>query len=218
VDRQEHDEGDVLITLGIDPGVRRANPTGIAIVESDAPNEVREVFTIKPDSDGDDWLTRVPDIGREIARVITEYKPDLIAFEAPVLVTHRRRDAYGQRVEQQNPESIAPLWALIGILLGAASAAGIPIVRVQPTEVKLALAGSPQADKPAQIHAARLLTGRDMSSHEADAIGIARAGAAKWWTKQMTERMNVQAARTRPGRGRKPKPAPPAFVKDVVTP
>jgi Holliday junction resolvasome RuvABC endonuclease subunit len=208
-----------VITLGIDPGVRRDNPTGIAVVISDAEQEVRNVFTIKPDSNSDDWLARVPDIGREIARVIGEEKPDLIAFEAPVLVTHRGRDAYGQRTATQNPESIAPLWALIGIVLGAAHAAGVPVVRVQPTEVKLALAGSINADKPAQIAAARvLLQGRTVSSHEADAIGVARAGAAKWHTKLLTERLNAADARTKTGPGRKRKPLPGVFAKEVVMP
>lgn len=168
--------------MGIDPGIRRVNPTGVAIL--DDRDNVLLTTTVKPHSDKGEWLTRVPDIGDTLMEIAREWHVGigLIAFEAPIISTDARF----------NPESTAPLWALIGMVLGMARTLAVPVVRVQPTEVKLALAGKRNATKEDMQAVAKLLTGREMSSHEADAIGIVKAGVVKWHAMKIVAKIEME--------------------------
>lgn len=193
-----------MLVMGVDPGTRRANPTGICIMD-DRENVVY-LGEVKPHSWDAEWMTRVPDIGDTILEIAREWSVglSLIAFEAPIM----------QRGNGANPESLAPMWALIGMVLGAARVLAVPVVRVQPNEAKVALAGNATASKEDMMAVARLLTRQDVSSHEADAIGIARAGRAKWEAVQVLSKIEMSE---RKRSGKKPNlwRPPMPFEKDV---
>jgi Holliday junction resolvasome RuvABC endonuclease subunit len=191
------------VTMGIDPGIRRENPTGVAMVD-DRDNVVHTV-TVQPWSGGD-WMMRLPDVGATLLEIAGEWSGQigLIAFEAPVM---RRDDKF-------NPESVAPLWGLIGMVLGMARTMAVPVVRVQPTEAKLALAGKHNATKEDMIAVANLLCKREMSSHEADAIGIARAGVVKWHAMKVVARIEMEERKAKEKAARVKKRGIP-FSKDV---
>jgi Holliday junction resolvasome RuvABC endonuclease subunit len=68
---------------------------------------------------------------------------------------------------------------MCGALVAVGSMLELFVYEIQPAQAKSALAGYDKADKAAMIKAASMQYGRkDLSSHEADSIGIALAGAA----------------------------------------
>lgn len=163
-----------LNILGIDPGSRAANPTGAALLRIDGSSfVVSQVYTIKPSKRGD-WEGRIYGIVAGLADIIYGLPLDAVAVESPVLARHSRDDGYGGRIEQDNPESIAPLWAIFGAVLYACGLRDMRVVRVNPIQAKSALVG-PRATKEAMQARASALVGKEVSSHEADAIGIALA-------------------------------------------
>lgn len=191
--------------MGVDPGTRRQNPTGICVMD-DRENIVY-LGEIKPHAWSDEWMARVPDIGDSVMEIAREWSVDLglIAFEAPIL----------QRGNGANPESLAPMWALVGMVLGVGRTLACPVVRVQPNEAKLALTGQATAEKQAMQAVARLLVQRETSSHEADAIGIARAGRAKWEALRLMSKLEMQQRAAEKRTKKKLFQPPMPFEKDV---
>jgi Holliday junction resolvasome RuvABC endonuclease subunit len=88
-------------------------------------------------------------------------------------------------VHGPNLRTIAGLARVAGVILAAATLVDLPCVSVQPAEAKQALTGRGNADKHQMLDAAWRqfgLTGK-LTDAEADALGIALAGAAKWQEK-----------------------------------
>lgn len=192
-----------MLVMGVDPGTRRANPTGICIM--DDRENILYLGEVKPHAWSKEWMARIPDIGDTIMEIAREWSADLglISFEAPIMQVGRGA----------NPESIAPMWALVGMVLGIGRTLACPVVRVQPNEAKLALAGNARADKDDMIAVARLLVKETVSSHQADAIGIARAGRAKWEALRILSKIEMEDRKGREKLNLWKPPMP--FQKDV---
>jgi Holliday junction resolvasome RuvABC endonuclease subunit len=148
--------------LGLDLGIRKENPSAAALLHfaGDPSPRLLLVCTLAPSAKA--WQARVQQLHLRLADLFTTWRPDLVVYEAP----HAQRDM----------QVFRKLAALEGAILAAAAAAGVPVLDVQPSQAKVALAGDSAADKDAMIEAARREFGPRLVSHEADAIGVALAG------------------------------------------
>ena len=155
---------------GVDPGFA-SSPTGVALVRFDglAPHLVG-AWTIRPR--GRDWQARIDDVLGQLLALISPRVP-VLAPRGPVLLS------YELSYIGKNAQSALHLAQLGGGVRGVALALGLRVVAVQPSESKLALAGSGAAGKEQMIAAAKQIFGRVLTEHEADACGHALAGEAK---------------------------------------
>jgi len=156
-----------MIVLGFDPGFGQRNATGCAMVDTTTQQmlvRLAQPATGKGDS------VRLASLVKPIQAAIAEagrLGAELCVYELPV--------------HGPNQRTIAGLARVCGIILACATLADLPCVNVQPAEAKLALTGWGNADKHAMIAAAWLQFGLrgNITDAEADAIGIALAGANK---------------------------------------
>jgi Holliday junction resolvasome RuvABC endonuclease subunit len=88
----------------------------------------------------------------------------LLAFEEPFVAHFNRKT--GIKLAQ-----------ITGALVYVASEARVRVLRIAPTQGKLALTGSGAARKVAMIEACRVQFGLSAGEHQADAIGVALAAA-----------------------------------------
>jgi Holliday junction resolvasome RuvABC endonuclease subunit len=152
-------EGGTVIVLGIDPGTSKRNPAGLAIVDSYGPT-LLHTASVGLGS----WQASAAAV-YEVAMRLRDYHYEAVAYEYPHLVN--------------NPQVAIKLAHFGGVALAIGVAACVPVVAVQPVEAKQSLTGDHRADKAAMIRTARLLFEVELSSHLADACGIALAGEAK---------------------------------------
>lgn len=117
--------------LGIDPGL---NVTGYGIIENHGDTlAVAEAGVVRTNT-GDSMAERLLVIGRDIAAVIEQYKPDAIAIE----------DLYSH---YNHPRTAIIMGHARGIVLMKAAEAGIGIFPYSATKVKNALTGNGRASK-----------------------------------------------------------------------
>lgn len=174
--------------LGIDPGFA-SSPTGCALIETD-PLSLITAFEIRPRCGGD-WQRRCDDVLAQLYAYLHGCRslPLLLAYALPHLRT-RTEDAprpgrtprYDRKAGAAvlNPQTALRLADLGGGFRGLAVALGLEVIGVQEAESKAALASDAGATKQMMIDAARHIFGRELSEHEADAIGHALAGEANW--------------------------------------
>jgi len=156
------------LVLGIDPGLRM----GYALLDLSRP-EARALLThgrlaTRP-ADGDEWARR--------ARVVAELKPhiraaDFVCIEAQFVATDADR-----RVAHRKSANAAQVRAVACAIEDYAREVGVSVVWVHPSKAKAALAGRGDAEKEQMIRMAAARFGEVLSEHEADACGIALAGA-----------------------------------------
>jgi crossover junction endodeoxyribonuclease RuvC len=115
--------------LGIDPGYDRI---GIAIVE-DKTLVHSECFET---SRGDDFHTRLKEVGQKLHAVIKEFSPDVMALES-LFITKNQKTA--MKVAEAR-----------GVISYEASLKNIPIHEYTPPQIKVAVTGHGGSDK-AQI-------------------------------------------------------------------
>lgn len=157
-----------MILIGFDPGFGQHNATGLAILDLDA-GTVIDRRALRATGTTDD--ARLASLVVGICAACTDAAAlgaTLCACELPV--------------HGPNQRAITGLAKVAGIVIAGATLVGLPCVSVQPAEAKLALAGRGNATKQDMLKAAWQqfgLTGQ-LTDAEADAIGIALAGAAKW--------------------------------------
>lgn len=156
--------------LGIDPGLsRKANSCALALLGMDA----RTIsglslvsVSVHPGEERGESLAR-------IRGAIASLCPDAIVVEdqCRVSVGAQARGQWGARN--------------LGVILvqGLAHGFGVPVVEVQPQSVKARVTGDRGADKDAVkrgvaaiLKRDRLDIGRELTSHEADAVAIALTG------------------------------------------
>jgi len=117
--------------LGIDPGL---NVTGYGIIENSGDSlAVTEAGVVRTDTK-DSMAERLLVIGRDIAAVIDQYKPDAIAIE----------DLYSH---YNHPRTAIIMGHARGIVFMKAAEAGIGIFPYSSTKVKNALTGNGRASK-----------------------------------------------------------------------
>lgn len=156
--------------LGIDPGLsQRANSCALAllIMDSRAISALSLVaVSVHPGEDRGESLRRIRD-------AVASLCPDAIVVEdqCRVAVGAQARGQWGARN--------------LGVILvqGLAHGVGAPVVEVQPQAVKARVAGDRGADKDAVkrgvaaiLKRSRLDLGRELTSHESDAVAIALTG------------------------------------------
>lgn len=155
--------------LGIDPGYDRL---GIAIIQKPLKGRegliYSECFKTSPK---DPVYSRLASIGKEILRVLDEFKPDELAIEN-LFITKNQKTA--MRVAEAR-----------GIILYETQNRGIPIKEYTPMEIKLAVTGDGGSDKLRMIKMVKLLikipdkkAAEDMLDDEYDAIAAALAHSA----------------------------------------
>lgn len=149
-----------MIILGIDPGTSKRNPTGIAVIDSYGPT------LLHTESIGvAGWQNTAGLVFIRCRALAREYAIEAIAYEDSYL--------------DENPQTFKILAAFGGVALAAGAALDVPVIAVQPVEAKQGLTGDHRADKAAMIKMAALVFGVSLSSHRADACGVALAGEAK---------------------------------------
>lgn len=158
--------------IGIDPGYDRL---GIAII--DKPSKGKDLLLYSEcfkTSSKDPIYVRLHSIGREIARVLDEFKPDELAIES-LFITKNQKTA--MRVAEAR-----------GIIIYEAQKRAIPIKEYAPMEIKLAVTGDGDSDKLRMIKMVSLLIkmpgksreggANKMLDDEYDAIAVALTHSA----------------------------------------
>lgn len=156
----------MIRVAGIDIGFTRQNPLALVVIEFN-PSPVlilHECYRSRAKG----WEEAIDDIGEQLAHDfglwgIDEFYLDLLAYELP----HVR----------SNVQTAIKLAHLCGIVRRIAKQARIPIQAVQPTQAKQALTKSGAATKQQMVASACALFGVALTEHEADACGVALAGA-----------------------------------------
>lgn len=148
-----------MIVLGVDPGMRRANPAGWAVVDTTT-TTVLACGVLRPASDLADWEARVAWSVAQLPPILSRYAVSYVACE----------DAFFKR----NLETFRQLVAFGWEVRVAARAWGCPFVLVNPADQARVLATLPdELLGPATAHLPRTL--RD---HARSAIAIALHGGA----------------------------------------
>ena len=154
-----------LKILGIDPGYDRL---GIAVIEK--PLKGKEVLIYSDcfqTSAKDSIYIRLQSIGTEIARILKEFKPDILAIEN-LFITKNQKTA--MRVAEAR-----------GIIIYEALKRDIPVHEYAPMEIKMAVTGDGASDKSRMIKMVGLLIkipAKKTIDDEYDAIAIALTAAA----------------------------------------
>jgi crossover junction endodeoxyribonuclease RuvC len=154
-----------LRILGIDPGYDRL---GIAIIDkSSSGKEVLIYSDCLQTSAKDPIYDRLKSIGTEIARILNEFKPDILAIET-LFITKNQKTA--MRVSEAR-----------GIIIYEALKHDIPVHEYAPMEIKIAITGDGTSDKTRMIKMVRLLIAvpdKKTADDEYDAIAIALTASA----------------------------------------
>lgn len=152
--------------LGIDPGYDRL---GIAIIEK--PLKEKEVLIYSDcfqTSAKDSIYIRLQSIGTKIARILKEFKPDILAIEN-LFITKNQKTA--MRVAEAR-----------GIIIYEALKHGIPVNEYAPMEIKMAITGDGTSDKSRMIKMVGLLIkmpAKKIIDDEYDAIAIALTASTR---------------------------------------
>lgn len=155
-----------MIVLGIDPGLTRQNPTGLALLNDSGKLLSSETFA--PARSKMPWQNFLYVLADEILEFVWSEKDriDLIAYELPHVAI--------------NAQSAIKLAHVCGMVITSASRYEIPVIGVQPSEAKKALTGKGNASKDLMIFEAQQQFGLSLPKDIADACGIALAGLAKY--------------------------------------
>ncbi|MEK7539151.1 MAG: crossover junction endodeoxyribonuclease RuvC [Patescibacteria group bacterium] len=160
--------------LGIDPGFERL---GIAVLEkadktifvssfaqgSGAPKKEQVIFSeCFKTSAKLEFSERLNLIGREVRKIIKEYKPEVLAIETLFLNT--------------NQKTVMRVAEARGVVTYEASLAGLRIFEASPPQIKIATTGDGRANKTQMMKMVKILVKMDKtktSDDEMDAIAIA---------------------------------------------
>lgn len=117
--------------LGIDPGLTR---TGYALVVGTGDKPHAERYGVIRTSPAEPDHIRLAEIAGDIAGLLAETTPDILAIER-VFLHHNRATAVG-------------VARASGVILAAAGNAGVRTVEYSPTQIKSVVAGDGNAPKP----------------------------------------------------------------------
>ena len=117
---------------------------------------------------GKDLGQRLLAAQREFLPLFPPQRPNLVAYEGP---------AYSKK----NMLAVIAQAKTAGLLEVLCAGLGVPIVAITPSSAKKALSGSGKAEKAEMVRCAAAYLCNDYSEHEADALGVALAAAARRW-------------------------------------
>lgn len=152
-----------MIALGIDPGIARM---GFGVIE-EVKLKARAidygcVETVKDTPHAQRLVT----LHKELARLIQKYKPERVAVE--------------QLFFSKNVKTALQVGEARGVIMLTCALEHVPVVEISPKEVKVALTGYGQADKPQMQKMIQLILKLQKipkPDDAADALAIALAGA-----------------------------------------
>lgn len=120
-----------MIILGIDPGYARV---GWAILENGKSKlEVRDCGCIETSKDTDSQ-ERLVDVYKQVCKLIKKYQPDVLAIEE-LFFTNNAKTAF--KVGEAR-----------GVIILSGAMQKIPVASYTPLQIKVAVTGYGQADKP----------------------------------------------------------------------
>jgi len=161
--------------LGVDPGLTRC---GVAVVDGAPGSRVslRYIGVVRTAAD-DPIEQRLVDLERELAALVADHRPDVVAVER-VFSQHNVRTAMATAQA-----------AAVALLVAARN--GIDVAMHTPTEVKAAVTGSGRADK-AQVTAmvTRVLS-LSKAPSPADAADAAAIAICQAWRGAATARLDA---------------------------
>ena len=148
--------------LGIDPGYERL---GIAILEKLPAGSSREKVIFSKcfkTSVKLEFGKRLHLIGKEVNKIISKYKPEVLAIETLFLNT--------------NHKTVMKVAEARGVVIYESSCAGLKIFEASPPQIKIATTGYGKANKEQIIKMVKILVdinNSKKSDDELDAIAIA---------------------------------------------
>jgi crossover junction endodeoxyribonuclease RuvC len=146
--------------LGIDPGYERL---GIAVLEKNKHDKERVIFSeCFKTSAKLEFSERLNLIGKEIKKIIKEYKPEILAIETLFLNT--------------NQKTVMHVAEARGVVIYEASLAKLKIFEATPLQIKVATTGYGRSDKTQINKMIKILVEIDKnktSDDELDAIATA---------------------------------------------
>jgi crossover junction endodeoxyribonuclease RuvC len=146
--------------IGIDPGYDRL---GIAIVDKPAKGKETVIYSDCFKTGAKDSIyDRFGAIGREIGRVVDEYKPETMAIET-LFITKNQKTA--MRVSEAR-----------GVIIYEAIRNNIPVCEYTPMQIKVAVTSDGNSDKERIIKMVKLLVSlpdKKTTDDEYDAIAVA---------------------------------------------
>jgi crossover junction endodeoxyribonuclease RuvC len=152
--------------IGIDPGYDRL---GIALIEKTPKGkEILIYSSCFQTSVKDTIYVRLQSIGAEVARVLKEFEPDILAIET-LFITKNQKTA--MRVAEAR-----------GIIMYEAMNHGVSVREYGPMEIKMAITGDGSSDKARMTKMVGMLIkipGKKMIDDEYDAIAIALTASAR---------------------------------------
>jgi Holliday junction resolvasome RuvABC endonuclease subunit len=154
--------------LAFDLGITNTNPSALALIDVEAKKLV--YFESVQYSKTGDWLERLIVLAKWVDEKISEYKDQIecMAYELPYVMP-------------KNMQTSIKLSHAGGIILGCAAKYNVKCYPITPNEAKKALTGKGNSDKETMIKFAGdwLKVPVELSSHVADAVGVALAASSK---------------------------------------
>lgn len=146
--------------LGVDPGLTRC---GIGVIAAGPGRRVRmlDVCVIRTDS-GAPLAQRLTDVDTQVQHWLGRFTPDAVAVE--------------QVFAQHNVRTVTGTAQVAGLVMVAATRAGIPVATHTPSEIKAAVTGNGRAPKEQVQEMVRRilnLTDRPRPADAADALALA---------------------------------------------
>lgn len=145
--------------LGVDPGYERL---GVAVVEKNVGEKEKLLFSdcIRTDKKLP-HSQRLALIAKELEKIISEFKPNLLAVETLFF--------------ENNQKSVMYVAEARGVIIVSGASRGIPVCEYSPLQVKVATTGDGRADKKQIIRMIPLLIKTNktkMLDDEYDAIAV----------------------------------------------
>ena len=150
----------IMKIIGIDPGYERL---GISIVDVDEDKKEALLFSeCFQTSSALDFNSRLALIGTEMVKIITEYKPDVLAIEK-LYFTNNQKTAIG-------------VAEVIGAIIYIAKSNNLTVHEYTPLQIKSAIAGSGRGTKKdviTMLHRLIKIEKKIKYDDEYDAIAVA---------------------------------------------
>jgi crossover junction endodeoxyribonuclease RuvC len=120
-----------MIILGIDPGFARM---GVAVLEKNKKGKESLIFSTCVETDKKEKQERrLLSIGKELEKIISKYKPDVLAIEKLFFA--------------QNTKTALQVSEAVGVILYVCASKNIPVYEFTPLQIKIALTGYGKAEK-----------------------------------------------------------------------
>ncbi|MCG7301859.1 crossover junction endodeoxyribonuclease RuvC [Winkia sp. ACRQY] len=151
--------------MGIDPGITRC---GLGVIDTNTDRTASLVYVgVARTQASLAQHFRLRTIGREIARVISTFDPQIVAIE--------------RVFAQENLQSVTTTMQVMGVAMYQVAEAGLPLAIHTPSEVKSAVTGSGIAGKAQVQEMVKRILGLDKVVRPADAADALAIAITQSW-------------------------------------